>query len=125
MLLIVIGRLVYINDLPSVEFSNISININNVRFENPIPNDISAFEILKNKSNHPNDFLITFKTYYRIYCFNINRETNNDNGNRYMNIVTNIDIKEIKTPTIYVVWRNYVKITMNYSKNGLIVYKSY
>ena len=66
------------HDLPSVEFSNTSINIDDIRFENPIPNGISAFEILKNKSNHPNDFLITyneFKTYYRIYCFNTNRET--------------------------------------------------
>ena len=70
------------HDLPSVEFSNRSINIDNTRFENPIPNDISAFEISKNKSNHPNDFLISyneFKTYYRIYCFSTNRETHNDN----------------------------------------------
>ena len=40
------------HDLPGVEFSNVSINIDNIRFENPIINDISAFEILKNKSNH-------------------------------------------------------------------------
>ena len=116
------------HDLPSVEFSNISININNVRFENAIPNDVSAFEILKNKSNHPNDFLISynkFKTYYRFYCFNTNRETNNNNSNRYMNIITNIDFKEITTPTIYIIWRNYAIITMNYSKDGLVVYKSY
>ena len=26
---------------------------------------------------------------------------------------------------IYVVWKNYATITMNYSKDGLIVYKSY
>ena len=38
------------HDLLSVAFSNTSINIDNVRFENPIPNDIPAFEILKNKS---------------------------------------------------------------------------
>ena len=116
------------HDLPSVEFSNISINIDNIRFENPIPNDVSAFEILKNKSNHPNDFLISyneFKTYYRIYCFNTNRETHEDNSNRYMNIITNINIKNIKTPIVYVVWRNYATITINYSKNGLVVYKSY
>ena len=42
-----------------------------------------------------------------------------------MNIITNINIKEITTPTIYIVWKNYATITMNYSKDGLIVYKSY
>ena len=113
------------HDLPSVGFSNTSINIDNIRFENPIPNDISAFEILKNISNHPNDFLITyneFKTYYRIYCFNTNRETHEDNSNRYMNIITNVSNT---ASTIYVVWRNYATITMNYSKDGLVVYKSY
>ena len=116
------------HNLPSVEFSNTSINIDNVRFENPIPNDVSAFEILKNKSNHPNDFLISyneFKTYYRIYCFNTNRETNSDSSNRYMNIIANINIKEITTPTIYIIWKNYATIAMNYRKDGLVVYKSY
>ena len=113
------------HDLPSVGFENLSINIDNVRFENPVNNDISAYEILKNKSNHPNDFLITyneFKTYYRIYCFNTNRETHEDNSNRYMNIITNLSNK---ASIIYIVWRNYAIITMNYSKNGLVVYKSY
>ena len=58
------------HDLPNVGFENLSIQIDSVRFENPINNDISAFEILRNKSNHPNDFLITyneFVTYYRIF----------------------------------------------------------
>ena len=116
------------HDLTSVEFSNISINIDNIRFENPIPNDISASEILINKSNHPNDFLISyneFKTYYRIYCFNTNRETHNDNSSKYVNMITNINIKEITSPTIYIIWRNYATIIMNYSKDGLVVYKSY
>ena len=35
------------HDLPGVGFSNISINIDNIRFENPIPYNISAFEIIK------------------------------------------------------------------------------
>ena len=116
------------NDLPSVGFSNISINIDFVRFKNPINNDISAYKILKNKSNHPNDFLITyheFKTYYRMYRFNTNREIHEDNSNRYMSIITNININEITTPTVYIVWRNYATITMNYSKDELIVCKSY
>ena len=37
------------HDLPSLEFENPSIQIDNIRFENPIINDISAYEILKNK----------------------------------------------------------------------------
>ena len=116
------------HDLPSIEFSNISIIIDNIRFENPIPNDISAFETLKNQSNYPNDFLITyneFKTYYRIYCINTSRETHEDNSNRLMNIITNINHKDIAEPTVYVIWRNYATITMKYSKDGLVVYKSY
>ena len=116
------------HDLPGVEFSNASINIDNIRFENPIINDISAFEILKNKSNYSDDFFISyceFKNNYRIYCFNTNRETHEDNSNRYMNIITNINIKDIGTPTVYVIWRNYATITMNYDKDGLVVYKSY
>ena len=115
-------------DLPSIEFSNVSINIDNIRFENPITNDIFAFETLKNKSNHPNDFLITyneFKKHYRIYCFNTNRETHLDNSSRFMNIITNINIEDIADPTIYVIWRNYATITMKYGKDGLTVYESY
>ena len=112
------------HDLPSLEFRNPSIQIDIIKFENPIINDISAFKILKNKSNHPNDFLITFnefKTYYRIYCFNTNRETHNDNSNRYMDIISNIDTENTAS-TIYKVWRNYATITINYSKNSLVVY---
>ena len=33
------------NDLPSVRFENIQLNIDNTRFENPIPNDISAITL--------------------------------------------------------------------------------
>ena len=64
-------------DLPSVKFENISLNIDNVRFENPITNDISAYKILKSKSNHSDKFLISyenFREYYRIYCFNVSKK---------------------------------------------------
>ena len=37
------------HDLPSLEFKNPSIQIDNIRFENPIINDISAYKILKDK----------------------------------------------------------------------------
>ena len=59
-------------DLPSVKFDKPYLNIDNIKFENPIENDISAYDELKNKSNHYDNFLITypnFKNYYRIYCF--------------------------------------------------------
>ena len=33
------------NDLPSVKFENPYLNIDNIRFENPIPSDIYAYNI--------------------------------------------------------------------------------
>ena len=113
------------NDLPSVKFENIQLNIDNIRFENPIPNDISAYNIIKNKSNHSDNFIITYEEfleYYRIYCFNVNRQTQNDSNNKFMNIITNI---EETSSTVYIIWRNYSTIEMEYTKNGLNIYKTY
>ena len=113
------------NDLPSVGFENIQLNIDNIRFKNPIPNDISAYNILKYKSNHSDNFIITYKEFlenYRIYCFNVNRQTQNDSNNKFMNIITNI---ESTSSTVYIVWRNYSVIEMEYTKNGLNIYKTY
>ena len=107
------------NKLPSVNFENPCLSIDNIRFENPIPNDISVYNILKNKSNHSDNFIITNKEYlenYRIYCFNVNRQTQNDNNNKFMNIITNI---ENTSSTVYIIWRNYSIIEMEYTKNGL------
>ena len=113
------------NDLPSVKFENIQLNIDNIRFENPIPNDISAYNIIKNKSNHSDNFIITYNEFlenYRIYCFNVNRQTQNDSNNKFMNIITNI---EETSSTVYIVWRNHSVIEMEYTKNGLNIYKTY
>ena len=113
------------NDLPSVKFENPYLNIDNIRFENPIPNDISAYNIFKYKNNYSDNFIITYKEFlenYRIYCFNVNRHTQNDNNNKFMNIITNI---ENTSSTVYIVWRNYSFIEMEYSKNGLNIYKTY
>ena len=113
------------NDLPSVGFENIQLNIDNTRFENPIPNDISAYNILKYKSNHSDNFIITYKEFlenYRIYCFNVNRQTQNESNNKFMNIIANI---ENTSSTVYIVWRNYSVIEMEYTKNGLNIYKTY
>ena len=113
------------NDLPSVKFENPYLNIDNFRFENPIPNDISGYNIIKNKSNYSDNFIITYKEYlenYRIYCFNVNRQTQNDNYNKFMNIITNI---ENTSSTVYIIWKNYAVIEMEYTKNGLNIYKTY
>ena len=56
-------------DLPSVKFEEAYLNIDNIRFENPIPNDISAYKILKSKSNHYDNFLITYPNFKNIIGF--------------------------------------------------------
>ena len=114
------------NELPSVKFENPHLSIDNIKFENPIPNDISAYNIIKNKSNHSDNFIISYKEYlenYRIYCFNVNRQSQDDNNNnKFMNIITNI---ENTSSTVYIVWRKYSTIEMEYTKNGLNVFKAY
>ena len=111
--------------MPSVKLENLHLNIDNIRFENPIPNDISAYKILKSKSNYSNKFLISydnFKKYYRIYCFNVSRNIRNDHNNKFMNIITNIDDTAC---SIYVVFKTLTSVKLEYNKNdGLIVYKS-
>ena len=81
-------------NLPSVKFEKPSLNIDNIKFENPIDNDISAYDELKSKSNHYDNFLITypnFKNYYRIYCFNVSRNIRDDHNNKFINIITNME----------------------------------
>ena len=112
-------------DLPSVEFKEPFLNIDNVRFENEIPNDISAFKIFKNKSIHQNDFLINYieyLNYYRIYFWNISRQIKNDNANKFINIITGMETAACE---VYIVFKTSVSVTLKYSKNDkLIVYKS-
>ena len=112
-------------DLPSVKFENIYLNIDNTRFENPITNDISAYKILKNKSNHFDKFLISyenFRQYYRIYCFNVSRNVRDNHNNKFMNIITNI---EESAYTVYIVFKTFSSVKLEYNKNnGFFVYKS-
>ena len=112
-------------DLPSVKFEDIYLNIDNVRFENPITNDISAYKILKSKSNHSDKFLISyenFRQYYRVYCFNVSRNIRDNHNNKFMNIITNL---EESACTVYVVFKTFSTVKLEYNKsNGLIVYKS-
>ena len=111
--------------LPSVKFEDIYLNIDNIRFENPIANDISAYKILKSKSNCSDRFLISygkFRQYYRICCFNVSRNVRNDHNNKFMNIITNI---EESACTVYIVFKTLSSVKLEYNKNnGLIVYKS-
>ena len=112
-------------DLPSVKFEEAYLNIDNIRFENPISNDISAYKILKSKSNHYDNFLISypsFKKYYRIYCFNVSRNIRHDHNNKFMNIITNI---EETSCTVYIDFKTFSTVKLEYNKNdGLIVYKT-
>ena len=112
-------------DLPSVAFKKPFLNIDNVRFENEIPNDISAFKILKSKSIHQNDFLINYieyLNYYRIYFWNISRQIKNDNAKKFINIITGMETAACE---VYIVFKTSASITLKYSKNDkLIVYKS-
>ena len=39
-----------------------------------------------------------------------------------MNIITNI---ENTSSSMYIIWRNYAIIEMEYTKNGLNIYKTY
>ena len=64
-------------DMPSIKFNDPHLLIDNVRFENSIPNDISAYKALKNKSMYSNNFIINYDdyiNYYRIYFWNISRQ---------------------------------------------------
>ena len=112
-------------DLPSVKFEDVYLNIDNTRFENPITNDISAYKILKSKSDHSDKFLISyenFRQYYRIYCFNVSRNVRDNHNNKFMNIITNI---EESACTVYIVFKTFSSVKLEYNKNnGLIVYKS-
>ena len=112
-------------DLSSVKFEKPHLNIDNIEFEKPIDNDISAYDELKSKSNHYDNFLITypnFKNYYRIYCSNVARNIRDDHNNKIINIATNMAITSC---TVYIVLKTHSSIKLEYSKtNGLIVYKS-
>ena len=112
-------------DLPSVKFEDICLNIDNVRFENPITNDISAYKILKGKSNYSDKFLISyenFRQYYRIYFFNVSRNIRDNHNNKFMNIITNI---EESACTVYIVFKTFSSVKLEYDRNnGLVVYKS-
>ena len=112
-------------DLPSIGFKEPFLNIDNVRFENEIPNDISAFKNFKSKSMQQNDFLINcieYLNYYRIYFWDISRQVKDDNSNKFINILTGMETAACE---VYIVFKTSASIILKYSKNDkLIAYKS-
>ena len=112
-------------DLPSVKFNEPYLLIDNVRFENEIPNDISAYKSLKSKSMYSDNFIINYDdyiNYYRIYFWNISREIKDDNANKFINILSGMETAACE---VCIVFKTFASIAMKYSKNDkLIVYKS-
>ena len=81
-------------DMPSVKFNEPYLFIDNVRFRNSIPNDISAYKSLKSKSMYSNNSIINYDdciNYYRIYFWNISRQIKDDNANKFINILTGME----------------------------------
>ena len=112
-------------DMPSVKFNEPYLLIDNVRFENAIPNDISAYKALKNKSMYSNNFIINYDdyiNYHRIYLWDISRQIKDDNANKFINILSGMETSACE---VCIVFKTSASITLEYSKNDkLIVYES-
>ena len=111
--------------MPSVKLNGPYLLIDNFRFENTIPDDISAYKALKNKSIYSNNFIINYDdyiNYYRIYFWNLSRQIKDDNANKFINILTGIETSACE---VYIAFKTSASITLKYSKNDKsIVYKS-
>ena len=82
--------------------------------------------ILKDKSKFNNEFLVNYEDSidnYRIYSFNIDRIIRDDNSNQKINITCESDSNNVST--VYVVYKTYATVTLNYSENGIKVHKNY
>ena len=112
--------------LPSKNFENINCIISSRRIDEGIPNNISAYMILKDKSTFDNEFIVNYKDFinnYRIYSFNIDRVIRDDNSNQQINI--SCESTSNNQATVYVVYKTYATVTLNFSENGIKVYKNY
>ena len=112
--------------LPNKKFENINCLIGARRIDEEIPSDINAYMILKDKSNFNNEFLVNYKDFidnYRIYSFNIDRIIRDNNSNQQINITCESDTDNASI--VYVVYKTYAAVTLNYSENGIKVYKNY
>ena len=112
--------------LPNKKFTNINCLIGSKRIDEGIPNDINAYMILKDKSTFNDEFLVNYKDFidnYRIYSFNIDRIIRDDNSNQQININCESDTDNVST--VCVVYKTYATVNLNYSQNGIKVYKNY
>ena len=108
--------------LPNKKFLNINCLIGSKRIDEGIPNDINGYMILKDKSTFNDKFLINYKDFldnYRIYSFNIDRIIRDDNSNQQINITA--ESNSDTASTVYVIYKTYAAVTLNYSKNGMKV----
>ena len=112
--------------LPSKKFENINCLIGSKRIGEGISNNISAYMILKDKSKFNDEYLVNYKDFidnYRIFSFNIDRIVRDDNSNQQINITCESDTDNVST--VYVIYKTYATVTLNYSENGIKVYKNY
>ena len=82
--------------------------------------------ILKYKSTFNDEFLVNYKDFidnYRIYSFNIDRIVRDDSSNQQINITCESDSNN--QATVYIDYKTYATVTLNYSENGIKVYKNY
>ena len=110
--------------LPSKNFKDINSIVGAKRIDEGIPNNINAYMILKDKSTLNDKFLINYSDFidnYRIYSFNLDRIIRDDNSNQQINITCETDSSN--DSTVYVIYKTYATITLNYSENGIKVYK--
>ena len=112
--------------LTNKKFENINCLIGAKRIDEGIPNDINGYMILKDKSTLNDKFLINYKDFidnYRIYSFNIDRIIRDDNSNQQIDITC--ESNSNNEATVYVIYKTYASVALNYSENGIRVYKSY
>ena len=82
--------------------------------------------ILKDKSTLNDKFLINYSDFidnYRIYSFNLDRIIRDDNSNQQINVTCESDSNNVST--VYVIYKTYATINLNYLENGIKVYKNY
>ena len=112
--------------LPNKKFENINCLIGSKRIDEGIPNDVNGYMFLKDKSTLNDKFLINYKDFidnYRIYSFSIDRVIKDDNSNQQINITC--ESTSNNEATVYVIYKTYATVILNYSENGIKVYKNY
>ena len=98
--------------LPNKKFENINCLIGSKRIDEGIPNNISAYMILKDKSTFNDEFLVNYKDFidnYRICSFDIDRIIRDDNSDQQINITCESDSENLST--VYIIYKTYATVT--------------